>query len=93
MYTFPKAIVFIIVGLAASLPLSAQGALGQILQPKPATSAPAKTGVDPLGRETPDGTTFGFLGAAQAGNYGIAAQYLQMSAARRQAQGEAYTVD
>src|SRR5882757_11258606 len=89
MYTFPKAIVFIIVGLAASLPLSAQGALGQILQPKPATSAPAKTGVDPLGRETPDGTTFGFLGAAQAGNYGIAAQYLQMSAARRQAQGDA----
>ena len=30
----------------------------------------------------------GFLQAAQSGNYSIAAQYLQMSAARRQAEGE-----
>jgi MscS family membrane protein len=43
---------------------------------------------DPLGRDTPSGTLFGFLQAAQAGNYSTAVQYLQMSAARRQSQGE-----
>ena len=43
---------------------------------------------DPLGRNTPSGTLYGFLQAAQSGNYSIAAQYLQMSAARRQTQGE-----
>ncbi len=32
---------------------------------------------------------FGFLEAAQSGNYAIAAQYLQMTAARRQTDGEA----
>jgi MscS family membrane protein len=79
----------LIVGLATCLPLSAQGALGQILQPKSSAAAPAKTGVDVLGRETPYGTVFGFLEAAQAGNYGIAAQYLQLSPARRQSQGDA----
>jgi len=43
---------------------------------------------DPLGRDTPSGTLYGFLQAAQSGNYSIAAQYLQLSPARRQAQGE-----
>lgn len=82
-------IVVIIVGFATCLPLSAQGALGQILQPKASSNAAAKSGTDALGRETPYGTVFGFLEAAQAGNYGIAAQYLQMNPARRQAQGDA----
>jgi MscS family membrane protein len=43
---------------------------------------------DPLGRTTPSGTMLGFLQAAQAGDYGIASQYLQMSPARRQSEGE-----
>lgn len=89
MPIFSRNIVFLIVGLATCLPLSAQGALTQILQPKAAANPLAKTGVDPLGRETPYGTVFGFLEAAQAGNYSIAAQYLQMSPARRQTQGDA----
>jgi MscS family membrane protein len=80
-------IAVVAVGLAIALPLLAQGALGQLLQQKPA--APAKTAVDALGRETPSGTVFGFLEAAQAGKYNIAAQYLQMSASRRQSEGEA----
>jgi MscS family membrane protein len=42
---------------------------------------------DPLGRDTPSGTVLGFLQEAQNGNYRVAADYLQMSAARRQAQG------
>src|ERR1039457_4870035 len=48
---------------------------------------PAPASADPLGRETPSGTVLGFLQAAQAGNYRTAADYLQMSAARRQSQG------
>jgi MscS family membrane protein len=43
---------------------------------------------DPLGRTTPQGAVLGFLRTAQSGNYGIAAQYLQMSPARRQTDGD-----
>jgi MscS family membrane protein len=46
---------------------------------------PATT--DELGRGTPSGTVVGFLQAAQAGSYQTAADYLQMSTARRQSQG------
>lgn len=87
MSTFSKGIVFLIVGITACLPLPAQNPLTQALQPKPPASSSTKA--DPLGRETPYGTVFGFLEAAQSGNYSIAAQYLQMSPARRQAQGDA----
>ncbi len=48
---------------------------------------PISTSADPLRRETPSGTVLGFLEAAQAGNSRIAAQYLQLSAVRRQSQG------
>ena len=89
MSTFPKAIAFLLLGLAACLPLPAQNPLTQILQSQSSANPAAKTGGDPLGRETPDGTVFGFLQAAQAGNYSIAAQYLQLSPARRQTQGDA----
>src|SRR5579863_7888119 len=70
----------------ACLPLTAQSPLTQILAPTttPATSTPA----DPLGRTTPSGSVLGFLQAAQSGDYTIAAQYLQMSTARRQSEGE-----
>jgi MscS family membrane protein len=68
-------------GLAA-----AQSPLTQILQPT--TGAPVSTSTtDPLGRTTPSGSVLGFLQAAQSGNNTIAAQYLQMSAARRQSEG------
>jgi len=75
--------------LAASTPLPAQSALGQLLQPNSSSTTATKSPSDPLGRGTPYGTVFGFLEAAQAGNYAIADQYLQMSAARRQSEGEA----
>lgn len=51
-------------------------------------STPAKTSNDPLNRSTPSGSILGFLQAAQSGNYTLAAQYLQMSAAHRQSEGE-----
>lgn len=87
MSQFSKRIIFLTLALAACLPSAAQGALGQLLQtPAPATTS-SKTPTDPLGRDTPYGTIFGFLQAAQSGDYGIAAQYLQMSPSRRQTEG------
>jgi MscS family membrane protein len=85
--SFFRAIVLLMLTGAAFLPTSAQSALGQLLQPK--TASPPKTQADSLARETPYGTVFGFLEAAQSGNYAIAGQYLQMSAGRRQTEGEA----
>jgi len=88
MSNFVRGIIFLVVGLALCLPASAQSALGQLLQSPAPVSTSSKASADPLGRDTPYGTVFGFLQAAQAGNYSIAAQYLQMNPARRQAEGE-----
>ncbi len=64
----------------------AQSALTNLLQsPAPATGT---SSTDPLNRGTPSSSILGFLQAAQSGNYSIAAQYLQMSAARRQSEGD-----
>lgn len=87
MSTFSRRIALLCLTLVVCLPLSAQGALGELLQSKaPANNSKSQT--DSLGRETPYGTVFGFLEAAQSRNYAIAAQYLQMSSAHRQTQGE-----
>ena len=89
MSKFSRGFAFLaLAALAACLPLSAQSPLTQILQGSSATGSPSKSS-DQLGRDTPYGTVFGFLQAAQSGNYSIAAQYLQMSPARRQAEGDA----
>ena len=88
MSSFSKAISFLALSLAAGLPLSAQSPLTQILQPSTTTSTSLKTSADQLGRDTPYGTVFGFLQYAEKGDYSLAAQYLQMSAARRQTEGE-----
>jgi MscS family membrane protein len=69
----------------------ASTAAGQLLpaQLSQPASEPAKQAAqDPLGRDTASGTVFGFLQAAQAGNYSTASQYLQMTNAKRLAQGE-----
>jgi len=75
--------------LLVALALSATAA-GQLVptQLTTSTSGAANAAHDPLGRDTPSGTVYGFLQAAQAGNYSTAAQYLQMSNARRLTQGE-----
>ncbi len=90
MFNFSKRIsllVFVVV-LAACVPLPAQSPLTQLLQGSTPGSTSSKSS-DQLGRDTPYGTVYGFLQAAQAGDYSIAAQYLQMSAARRQSEGDA----
>jgi MscS family membrane protein len=87
MSKFITAICWLTINAALGFPAAAQGVLSQILQPStPAT--PSKAATDQFGRETPYGSVFGFLQSAEAGNYSIAAQYLQMSNARRQSEGD-----
>jgi len=66
-------------------PLAAQSVTS--LLPGGAQAPAATSAADELGRGTPSGAIVGFLKAAQAGNYQTAADYLQVSAARRQSQG------
>jgi MscS family membrane protein len=88
MSTFSRAIIVFALAVAACLPLSAQSPLTQLLQGSSTAAPPSKTS-DQLGRDTPYGSVYGFLQAAQGGDYSIAAQYLQMSAAHRQSDGDA----
>jgi len=85
MSSFFKPAHWLLFYVAISAAASAQVLPTQLGGPAP---APANQSQDLLGRDTPSGTVFGFLQAAQAGNYSTAAQYLQMSNARRGAQGE-----
>jgi MscS family membrane protein len=79
-----KLILFLCLACTLFAPRSS---LAQIL-PSSATPTSTSAPTDPLGRTTPSGTVLGFLQAAQSGDYGIAAQYLQMSPARRQSDGD-----
>jgi MscS family membrane protein len=82
-----KTVISSVLGLAMALAAPAAARAQTLPSPSITTStAPAPT--DPLGRTTPSSAVLGFLKAAQAGDYNIAAQYLQMSAARRQAEGD-----
>jgi MscS family membrane protein len=84
-----KLALFILVVSLSVQSLAAQTLVAQLnnlLKPTaPSTSASSSS--DPLGRTTPSGTVLGFLQVAQDGNERVAADYLQMSAARRQSQG------
>ena len=84
MASFLKRTQWILFYLVVSATAAAQ------LLPAPLTTPASanQTAPDPLGRDTPSGTVYGFLQSAQAGNYSTAAQYLQMSNARRITQGE-----
>ena len=77
--------VVVLACFAFLVPLSL-AQLPSITTQPPASSS--STSVDPLNRTTPSGSVLGFLQAAQSGQYSIAAQYLQMTAAHRQAEGE-----
>ena len=87
MLSLRKTLFVSILCIGACASSRAQSALTQALQPStPPSTANGPT--DPLGRNTPSDSVLGFLKAATAGDYSIAAQYLQMSAARRQSEGE-----
>ncbi|MGH9502256.1 MAG: mechanosensitive ion channel family protein [Terriglobales bacterium] len=85
MFSFLKRALWLVLCLAIGSPAWAY----QVLPGHPNKPANADTSTsDPLGRETPSGTLYGFLQAAESGNYSTADQYLQMSSARRQTVGE-----
>jgi MscS family membrane protein len=85
MFPLLKRTLWLVVCLAIGSPLLAY----QLLPGQPGkTGTSASAAADPLGRDAPSGTLYGFLQAAQAGNYSTASQYLQMSAAKRQTLGE-----
>jgi MscS family membrane protein len=88
MSSWLKATAILVISFAACVAAFSQTSLNQMLQPSTTSAGKPGGGVDPYGRGTPAGTVLGFLQAAQSGNYSIAAQYLQMSAARRQSEGE-----
>ncbi len=87
MRRLPARLVLLISVLPFCSLVFAQNALSQILQTAAPAAAPANP-ADRLGRNTPYGTIFGFLQAAQSGNNSLAAQYLQLSPAHRQSEGE-----
>ena len=80
-----KTALLLLILVASASGLAAQSVTGLLTGTTPKNASSNST--DPLGRETPSGTVLGFLQAAQSGNYQAAADYLQMSAAHRQAQG------
>jgi MscS family membrane protein len=88
MHNFFAKLALAVVVAALCAPAFAQSALSQILQTPGSPSTTPQSSTDSLGRDTPYGTVFGFLQAAQSGNYTLAAQYLQMSASRRQSEGD-----
>jgi MscS family membrane protein len=85
MVSFRRISIVCILCVAACT-FSAAQTLAQALQAAPASGSIVV--IDPLGRNTPSNSVLGFLKAATAGDYAIAGQYLQMSAARRQSEGE-----
>lgn len=86
MFSFRKLLVVFILCVAGCAFSRAQS-ITQAIQPAPAAST-ANAPTDPLGRNTPSNSVLGFLKAATAGDYSIAAQFLQMSPAHRQSDGE-----
>ena len=88
MHSIFKRVAFALFCLSISLPLAGQSLLTPLKAATTPTSAAEPSPADPLGRETPSGCIFGFLQAAQAGNYKTAAQYLQLPMARRRTEGQ-----
>ncbi len=88
MLSLRKTALLLVLAIAASVSTPAQSALTQAIQPLSSSSATSSTASDPLGRTTPSNAILGFLKTAQDGDYSIAAQYLQMNAARRLSEGE-----
>lgn len=88
MLSFPKTTLRFVLYIAVGIALPAQTALTQSIQLATPAQATPPAPTDQLGRNTPANSMFGFLKAATSGDYSIAAQYLQMSPAHRQTDGE-----
>ena len=88
MSNFSKALLIFFLCLAPCVGSSARTSLSQALTPSTASTSTSAASADPLNRTTPSSSVLAFLQAAQSGDNTLAAQYLQMSAVRRQTEGE-----
>lgn len=82
-----KKLALLVLVVSISIPGLVAQSVTSLLPGGAQSQAPTPAPADPLGRETPSGTVLGFLQAAQEGQFKTAADYLQLSAARRQSQG------
>lgn len=89
-----KTLAILLLGLAALGGVATEAApQGVVPLAAPSTGTPAAPAApapptDPLERETPRGTILGFLRVAELGRWGEAAEFLELSVARRRANGE-----
>jgi MscS family membrane protein len=70
----------VLLALAVSIPAAGQFSFSPPGSASSPTPTPAEPAADPYGRETPHGCFFGFLHAAEKGNYELAATFLQIPA-------------
>src|SRR3989441_1840986 len=77
----PKGLILMVLYCFSMLASQAQ-IPSAVPQPSPAPPPPQIT-PDPLGRETPLGTVFGFIKAAQEENYQLALRYFQATSRRK----------
>src|SRR2546422_7816890 len=75
----PKGLILIVLCCFSMLASQAQIPSAAPQQPP----APQQVTPDPLGRETPLGTVFGFIKAAQEENYQLAVRYFQATSRRK----------
>jgi MscS family membrane protein len=88
MHSFRTAVFFLLLLSLSGGPHARAQSLNNLLPSSSTTTNKSDSQSDPLGRTTPQSTLIGFLHAAQSGDYSIASQYLQISPARRQTDGE-----
>ncbi len=88
MFSLLKRALWLFLYLAIVLPAMAYQLVPRQQPAKRGNGNASEALPDPLGRNTPSGTLYEFLQAAESGSYSTAAQYLQMPAAKRQTQGE-----
>ncbi len=81
-------VLVVSISLHGVMAQSVSQSVTRLMQGGAPAQTPTVASADQLGRDTPSGTVLGFLQAAQSGDYKAAADYLQMSAARRQSQGQ-----
>jgi MscS family membrane protein len=76
-----RASIFVLAIVLVVAAICSQALASELVNPpgqRPPQASEKTEASDPLGRNTPNGTVFGFLEAAREGRYGEAAQYLQL---------------
>jgi len=88
MSPFRKRALLLLLCTALAVPAYSQGVAAQVKKSIGSETPPSAATPDTLGRDTPAGTIYGFLQAAQNGNYSTASRYLQFKPSTREADRE-----